>query len=126
MLNVAINGVVFEVQVVLHAMLVARKSLDAHKAYNQFRSFAEVIGLLDLSPQLEKHMLGGGGALVHGADNEDGDSGVVQHGNQVEKLEGKLAASEAALAVSEEARAAAEDALATSAGRIVLRTRGGK
>lgn len=104
MLNVAINGVVFEVQVVLHAMLVARKALDAHKAYNQFRSFAEVFNLLDLSPESETHM--------HGADNDGGDSGVAQHGSEVEELKRKLAA-------SEEARAAAEGALAASAVRIV-------
>ena len=34
MLNVVVNGVVFEVQIVLQAMLTARKGLDAHKAYN--------------------------------------------------------------------------------------------
>jgi hypothetical protein len=54
MLNIVVNGkVVFEVQVVLHAMLVARKALDAHTAYNQFRSFAEVFGLLELPMEIE-------------------------------------------------------------------------
>jgi hypothetical protein len=52
MLNIVVKGVVFEVQVVLHAMLVARTAMDAHTAYNQFRSFAEVFRLLELSTDL--------------------------------------------------------------------------
>lgn len=48
MLNVVVGGVIFEVQIVLHAMLVARTALDAHKAYNQFRSFAEIFDSMDL------------------------------------------------------------------------------
>lgn len=52
MLNLVINGVVFEVQIVHSKMLAARKGLDAHKAYNQYRSFAEVFDMLDLDAQL--------------------------------------------------------------------------
>lgn len=46
MLNVVVDNVVFEVQIVLRSMYDARKVLDAHKAYNQFRSFHEVFQLL--------------------------------------------------------------------------------
>ena len=48
MVNLDVNGVVFEVQIVLRSMLVARTSMDAHAAYNQFRSFAEVFDLLGI------------------------------------------------------------------------------
>lgn len=54
MLNLQINDIVFEVQIVLRSMLVARTSMDAHKAYNQFRSFAEVFQLLSTSPKKTK------------------------------------------------------------------------
>jgi hypothetical protein len=71
MLNIVVNGkVVFEVQVVLHAMLVARKALDAHTAYNQFRSFAEVFGLLELPMKV----VAGGGEVVDG-EGDGGDEG---------------------------------------------------
>ena len=48
MVNIVVDGYAFEVQVVLKAMLVARTALDAHKAYNQFRSFQEVFQLLGI------------------------------------------------------------------------------
>jgi hypothetical protein len=71
MLNIVVNGkVAFEVQVVLHAMLVARKALDAHTAYNQFRSFAEVFRLLELS----MGVVGGGGEELDGG-RDGGDEG---------------------------------------------------
>jgi hypothetical protein len=53
MLNIAVNGMIFEVQIVLHSMYVARGALDAHKAYNQFRCFAEVFGMLGLPYELD-------------------------------------------------------------------------
>jgi hypothetical protein len=46
MLNVVVDGIIFEIQVVLTSMLTARAALDAHKAYNQFRSFSEVLELV--------------------------------------------------------------------------------
>jgi hypothetical protein len=52
MLNIVVNSVVFEVQVVLQAMYTARTAMKAHLAYNQFRSFAEVFGLLELSMEV--------------------------------------------------------------------------
>merc|ERR1712195_51955 len=52
MLDLVINGISFAVQVVHSKMLAARKGLDAHKAYNQFRSFAEIFDMLDLDPGL--------------------------------------------------------------------------
>lgn len=137
MLNVVIKGVVFEVQIVLSALLGARTVLDAHKAYNQFRSFVEVFDLLDLSPELEPHMLGGaaygGGVIVRddsshsidsgggGADGGGDDGDLVQHKSGVDELkkrlagvEEALAASDDALSASEKARAGAEEALAAS------------
>jgi hypothetical protein len=62
MLSIVVIGVVFEVQVVLHAMLTARSTMDAHTACNQFRSFAEVFGLLELPTDLPAMGNGGGGA----------------------------------------------------------------
>lgn len=50
MLNLVINGVVFEVQIVHSTMLGARAAMEAHKAYNQFRSFTETFELLGLDP----------------------------------------------------------------------------
>ena len=67
MLNLVINGIVFEVQIVHSKMLAARKGLNAHKAYNQFRSFAEIFDLLDLDPTLSSAVGGDGGG---------GDDGV--------------------------------------------------
>lgn len=52
MLNLVINNVVFEVQVVLTAMLNVRGTLDAHAAYNQFRCFTEIFALLGLSAEI--------------------------------------------------------------------------
>lgn len=134
MLNVVIKGVVFEVQIVLSALLGARTVLESHKAYNKFRSFAEVFDLLDLSPELEPHMLGGAacGSGVNvrddsshsinsgggGADGGGDDGDLVQHESGVDELKKRLAGAEEALAVSEEARAISEAALAISKGRI--------
>jgi len=53
MLNLLVDDVVFEVQIVLRSMLIARAALDAHQAYSEFRSFAEVFTLLGLSPKIE-------------------------------------------------------------------------
>lgn len=53
MLNLLVDEVVFEVQIVLRSMLTARAALDAHQAYSEFRSFAEVFTLLGLSPKIE-------------------------------------------------------------------------
>jgi hypothetical protein len=73
MLNIVVNGkVVFEVQVVLHAMLVARSAMDAHIAYNQFRSFAEVFGLLKLSMEVADDS--GAKVVVVDAGDAGGDS----------------------------------------------------
>lgn len=62
----AIPNSVFEVQAVHSKMLAAQKGLDAHKAYNQFRSFAEIFGMLDLGAQLATvdGRVGGGDHLV--------------------------------------------------------------
>lgn len=49
MLNIVIDGVVFEVQVVHQAMRTVRSTLKAHAAYDQFRCFSEVFALLGLS-----------------------------------------------------------------------------
>ena len=57
MVNVAINGVIFEIQIVLHSMYVARSALDAHTAYNKFRCFAEVFGILKLPFELSVPVL---------------------------------------------------------------------
>ena len=73
MLNLVINGIVFEVQIVHSKMLAARKGLDAHKAYNQFRSFAEIFGMLDLDPELN--------TVVAGGDDGGDGSAVVAVGN---------------------------------------------
>jgi hypothetical protein len=47
MINIVVNGVVFEVQVVLEMLFFARKGLGGHKAYNQFRCLTEVFNLMD-------------------------------------------------------------------------------
>jgi hypothetical protein len=73
MLNILVNGkVVFEVQVVLRAMLAARSAMDAHKAYNQFRSFAEVFGLLELPMEV---VSAGDGGVMNGDNGRDGGDG---------------------------------------------------
>jgi hypothetical protein len=75
MINIVVNEIVYEVQVVLQAMKKARTALDAHKAYNQFRSFAEVFALLKLSTDV----------VVRSPSSEDTmDSEMMSH---VVKLE---------------------------------------
>ena len=112
MLNVVINGVVFEVQVVLDSMLVARTALDAHKAYNQFRCFAEVFGMLGLSTSIS---VGGGGgssrntspnsgtSISGGGDGGGGGGGSARAAQEVAQLKQRLEVSEAARVAAEEA-----------------------
>ena len=64
MLNVVIDGVIFEIQVVLTAMLTARKALDAHKAYNRFRCFSEVFQLAGVELNLPQDTATEGGGRV--------------------------------------------------------------
>ena len=64
MLNLVINGIVFEVQIVHTKMLGARTGMDAHKAYNQFRSFFEIFDMLDIDTELDKVVVGEGGAAA--------------------------------------------------------------
>ena len=75
MLNVVINGVIFEVQIVLRAMLVARTAPDAHKAYDQYRSFAEVFGLLDLAALAEQQPASGRLNESAGESEDSGSTG---------------------------------------------------
>jgi hypothetical protein len=51
MINVVVGErkAVFEIQVVLTAMYKARRNLDAHAAYSEFRCIAEVLGPLGIS-----------------------------------------------------------------------------
>merc|ERR1711935_576209 len=71
MLNLVIDGVVFEVQVVHSKMLGARKGMDAHKAYNQFRSFVEIFDMLDLDTELGQVDFGTGGGGGGGGGGDD-------------------------------------------------------
>ena len=52
--NLLINGVVFEVQIVLRAMLNVRTRSFACKAYREFRSVLEAFELLGLSTELSR------------------------------------------------------------------------
>jgi hypothetical protein len=126
MLNIVVNGkVVFEVQVVLHAMLVARTALDAHTAYNQFRSFAEVFGLLEISMEIELAAADGNGddSWVVG-DAAGGPAAVAAaaaaRNSELEAENKRLIGEVAALAVGKAAVeatvGAGEAALATSDG----------
>ena len=51
-------------------MVAARKSLDAHKAYNQFRCFAEIFGLLGLDAGLDGIAEGVAGIGLEGGDGD--------------------------------------------------------
>jgi ankyrin repeat protein len=112
MLNIVVNGkVVFEVQVVLHAMLVARSAMEAHTAYNQFRSFAEVFGLLELSMEVVATAAVDGGGKDGGDEWDAGAASgaaaatttarVVELEAKVARLEGKVAAVEAEKAAAD-------------------------
>ena len=74
MLNLVINDIVFEVQIVLSALLGARTVLDAHKAYNQFRSFIEVFDLLDISPEFGR---GNGGVRISSSSSLEGGDDIM-------------------------------------------------
>ena len=102
MINVVIEGYVFEVQLVLHGMLVARKALDAHAAYNQFRCFAEVFALLRIPLVAPPTALGpacststgggnivpsGGGGTALDNDNEGSAAALVA---KIQDLESKI------------------------------------
>lgn len=103
MLNVVINDVVFEVQVVLHAMLVARTALDAHKAYNQFRSFGEIFDLLDLDPEVRGAGLddgGGGDGSTSGGEDGSGGGGSGTNAGTTARLRAELAAERSAHAAA--------------------------
>ena len=50
---VMFNGVVFEIQFAISDMVKARKGLEAHKSYAQFRSLFELFALLGLELELE-------------------------------------------------------------------------
>ena len=111
MLNIVVNGkVVFEVQVVLRAMLAARSAMDAHKAYNQFRSFAEVFGLLELSMEAVAAAVVVDGGGIDGGDGWDagaasGAAAATTTARFVE-LEAKVAQLEAKVAAVEAEKAA--------------------
>lgn len=122
MLNLVINGIVFEVQIVHTKMLAARKGLDAHKAYNQFRSFAEIFDMLDLDPGLNTVVAGGddggdGSAVVAvGNGGDDGmNANVVQLYRQLradfEAERAAHAATEEELGAERAAHAATEEEL---------------
>ena len=87
-------------------MLNARKGLDAHEAYNQFRSFAEIVDMLDLDPRLNAVVIAGDGG---GGDGSD-ESAVGMNANAVQlyrQLRAERAAHAAALAEEQAAHAAA-------------------
>ena len=84
MLNVVIDGVIFEIQVVLTAMLTARKALDAHKAYNRFRCFSEVCALVGVE-------------LPTGAGEDEEPQQVAELQSEVARLQGELQEKDAAL-----------------------------
>lgn len=50
------NGIVFEIQVVLKGLMTARQKLDGHLAYNDFRFLYECVGYLgaDFKQRLER------------------------------------------------------------------------
>jgi len=56
MLYIVINNIIFEVQIVLTAMLDAREMVGARNAYNQFRFFVSVFASLDLELGLNTAM----------------------------------------------------------------------
>jgi len=64
-------------------MLNALKGLDAHKAYNQFRSFAEIFDMLDLDPGLNTVVVAGDGGGDGGGDGSD-ESVVGMNANVVQ------------------------------------------
>jgi hypothetical protein len=122
MLNIVVNGkVVFEVQVVLHAMLVARKALDAHTAYNQFRSFAEVFGLLELPMEIELAAAaevsgdGGDGGVAGGAAGPAAAAAarISELEAENKRLVDEIAAMAAGKAAVEAEKAAADGRIAT-------------
>ena len=119
MLNLVVEGVVFEVQIVHSKMLGARKGMDAHKAYNQFRCFAEVFDLLGI-PMLDGSAAPRAGSTggsqqdcLDGEDGENDDGDGAGRANTL-ALEHALAAALAAAAEAEASRAVAEQALAAA------------
>eukprot|EP00729_Bicosta_minor_P008444 gene8444-8919_t len=58
MINVEIDGVIFEMQLVHKKLYTARKSMDGHKAYAEYRCYLE---LLAFAGQLDVQHDGGGG-----------------------------------------------------------------
>ena len=54
-LNLMIEGVLFEVQIVIHAMLSIRTRSEMCQAYNEFRSIVEVFEMLTLPTGLDRH-----------------------------------------------------------------------
>ena len=85
MLNLVVNGIVFEVQIVHSRMLNARTGMDAHEAYRDFRSFTEIFGLLGLSLEIDAVAVdgasggggGGGGKTLDFKDLDADGDGVV-------------------------------------------------
>lgn len=94
MLNVVVDGVVFEIQVVHSKMLGARKGMDAHKAYNQFRSFVEIFDLLDLDTELDQVDFGLTGGSGGGGGAAPGENAQLRA--KVTQLEVDLIAKQAA------------------------------
>lgn len=85
MLNLVVNGIVFEVQIVHSRMLNARTGMDVHEAYRDFRSFTEIFGLLGLSLEIDAVAVdgasggggGGGGKTLDFKDLDADGDGVV-------------------------------------------------
>lgn len=97
MFNLVINDVIFEVQITHSKMLGARKGMDAHKAYNQFRSFAEIFNMLDLDPG----MGGRRQSTVNEEENVKLSAEVAQLHKYLEAKQEAYVASQTTLAVTE-------------------------
>ena len=92
-----VNGIVFEVQIVHTKMLGARTGMDAHKAYNQFRSFFEIFDMLDIDTKLDEVVVGEGGGS--GGDGSGGDGAA--HDEELAMVRAENAALKASLSSSE-------------------------
>lgn len=71
MFSVLFNGIIFEIQFADSEMLKARKGLDAHKSYAQFRSLFELFGLLGIELEAD------GAATTAAADSSEDSAATV-------------------------------------------------
>ena len=126
MLNLVIDGVVFEVQVVHSKMLGARKGMDAHKAYNQFRSFVEMFDMLDFDTKLDHVDLASEVALLAKVDQLERDLEAEQKERREEHAaRGKEQATHAAALAEGQAALAGEQAAHAAARAEIVQLRVG-